>query len=160
MKNPFKFQRYTSVSCRDRTKPIVPLAPIASWHNGIVPQDGQYVPGEVINALFDYENAMEQKSMVVTELGMDQRVYIVKRNPEHGKYVAVPYTVREIRITRSDRRNYEIYVTYCEEEEGYFARTRHCFQGESLHEDFNICKTKEDAESRAWALNKSEELQS
>lgn len=153
MKNPFEFKRYTSVSSRDGTKPIVPLAPIAGWHNGMLPQNGQYVPGEVIEALFHYENAVEDKSMVVTELGMGQLVYIVKRDPERGERVVVPYTIREIRITRKDGSNKELYAAYCEEEEGYFARTRHCFEGESLHEDSNIFKTKDAAESRAWALN-------
>ena len=153
MKNPFKFRRYTSVSCRDSTKPIVPLAPIAGCHNGMLPQDGQYVPGEVIEALFHYENAMELKAMVVTELGIDERVYVVKEE-ERGRYIVVPFIVDEIRITRKGSRNKEIYVAYCEQKEGFFSGTRHCFEGERLQEhDSCTHKTKEDAERRAWALN-------
>lgn len=160
MRNPFKFVRYTSVSSRDSTKPIVPLAPIAGYHNGMLPQDGQYVPGEVIEALFHFENAMERKAMVVTELGIGQRVYVVKRDIEQGKCIAVPYVVDEIRITRKNGRNSTFYIAYCEETDGYFAGTMYCFNEESLHEDSNVHEDKEAAELRAWALNKEKELHS
>ena len=155
MKNPFKFTRYTSVSSRDGTKPIVPLAPIANYHGGMIPQDGQYVPGEVIEALFHYENAIERNNVVYTALGMGERVYIIMYDAEQRKHIAVPYAVDEIRITRSDRRNKEIYVAYSEEKEGIFAGTRYAFEGESLCMDSNVFKDREDAERRAWALNEN-----
>lgn len=57
--------RYTSISVRDPDRAIVPLVRIAARHGGMVPQDGQYVPSEVIQKLFEYEQAEAEGRLVI-----------------------------------------------------------------------------------------------
>ena len=57
--------RYTSISVRDPDRAIVQLVRIAARHGGMVPQDGQYVPSEVIQKLFEYEQAEAEGRLVI-----------------------------------------------------------------------------------------------
>lgn len=144
--------RYTSVSCHDGS-PIVPLSFIANLHDGMIPQDGQYVPKEVIRCLFDYENLREDGRMHISRLGIGDHVYYVCYNSFNMEMVVVPYKIIEVRITQSERNDCS--VRYLAKAQRYAEIAPSVFNIGEWDLDHGLYTKQEEAEAYAKEVNEA-----
>ena len=94
------FERYTSTSCRDG-RPIVPLIQFANKNDGRLPDNGQFVPTEVIERLSFYECSEESGAMIITKAVIGDEVFIPFFDASVHDVVVSNYIIEAIHIAKN-----------------------------------------------------------
>lgn len=146
------FRRFTKPSSRDG-KPIVPLVLFADEDSGRIPDDGQYVPGAVIDRLSVYESAEEDGRMMMTVLGLGETIFIPVISISDYTYQVASFTIEGINISNDVCGTKVEYTASCTAPfSGMFADDAKLIFDETLI-GITAFRSKEEADKTAERLN-------